>query len=276
MKNEIIRRLEAFKGSLQTLKKDVRELKTEQVGRKSIRDSADNIATTWVEQLRSPLEHTFSLPQDIIQATADQMRHLQILSRPNNLKSSYLQVINLVLHQFDDKFILPIKQTASQVDTILDLQKLIPSLPDPLESAYLKEAIDCAGAGFYRAAIVMGWCCVIDRVQKKVMQVGLTQFNDTSLVLKNQSKGRYRTWNKSFSICDLAELQGISDKDLLTVVEGMNWIDQNQSNRLMTCYGYRLDSAHPGNARIDKDLVVLFFKDVNSTVFQNPHFQIGP
>ncbi|MHC4075080.1 MAG: hypothetical protein ACYSRZ_01520 [Planctomycetota bacterium] len=202
------------------------------------------------------------------------MKHLHVLSRPNNLKSSYLSVLSDVLKQFDNRFILPIKQTSFAVEKVLDLTKIIPTLADPDESLYLKEAIECAAAGYRRAAIVMGWCCAIDRIQRKIMSLGFSRFNSTSTKIKNQTSGKFKRWNKEFKISTLSELQTVFDTDLVVVLEGMGLIDGNQAERLETCFEYRNHSAHPGEAPIKDTHVITFFTDINTMILQNPKFTI--
>lgn len=202
------------------------------------------------------------------------MKQLHVLSRPNNLKTSYLNCINKILKGFDDKFILPIKQTTIEVKELLDLQKIIPSLANPAESDYLKEAIDCAQSNYNKASIVMGWCAAIDRIQKKILVIGLKEFNSTSARLKNQTTGKFKKWNKVFACTSLSDLQTIFDKDLIMIIEGMGLIDGNQSDRLKTCFQYRNHSAHPGEAPIEPVHVVSFFADINSIIFQNQNFAL--
>jgi hypothetical protein len=274
MKKEILTRLMEFHKKLRDLKKAVSDEAGERINKSALRKAADDLATMWVENLRSPLEHKFKINKKLVQDTAENMKRLHVLSRPNNLKSSYLSVILSVLKQFENNFILPIKQTTFTVDKILDLIKIIPTLSDTEESLYLKEAIDCAAAGYLRAAIVMGWCCAIDRIQKKIMLLGFSKFNETSTKLKGQTSGKFRRWNKEFKISTLSELQTVFDNDLIVVLEGMGLIDGNQAERLGTCFEYRNHSAHPGNAPIDDTHVITFFTDINNMILQNPKFTI--
>jgi hypothetical protein len=274
MKKEILDRLSNFRGQLISLKRNVERLPCARVNRRELRDRADEIATFWVEELRSPLEHKFKIDPLVIHETSQQMKRLHVLTRPNNRKSSYLATLKVVLPRFDDKFILPIKQATPDIEGLLDLVKLVPSLADPVESDYLKEAVDCATARHYRAAIVMGWCAGVDRMQKKIMSTGFAKFNTTSTRLKNQASGKFKHWKKEFSISTLSELQSVFDTDLIVVLEGMALLDANQAQRLRTCFEYRNHSAHPGEAPIEEPHVVSFFTDINSIILQNEKFQL--
>lgn len=274
MKQEIIDKLDKFRANLKQLKKDVNSVPGDQIGRKGIMASADEIATFWVEELRSPLEHKVKLDQALIEDTAKHMRQLHVLSRPNNRKSSYLKTINAVLRKFDDKFILPIKQDyPDEAGSKSTLHQLIPDLATHEESDYLKEAFDCAASGYTRAAIVMGWCAVVHKIQEKLIFIGLDAFNKTSTKLKNSTQGKYKFWKKEFSISSLSELQTVFDTDLIVILEGMELIDGNQAERLRTCFQYRNHSAHPGEAPIEEPNMVAFFSDINSIVLSNEKFQ---
>lgn len=273
MKADILAKLQAFEDDLRALRKDITALTTNQVGRNALRERADEIATRWVEELRSPLEHKFGMPEELIKQTSESMKQLHRLSRPNNLKASYLKVLNSVLKRFQDRFVLPIKQTAANVESGFDLKKLVDGLSDADESDYLREAIDCANAGFHRAAIVLGWCAAVDGMQKKIMALGFDKFNAASSAMKAQTSGKFKKWNKGFAIATLGELQQVFDSDLLHVLEGMSLLDGNQAQRLETCFQYRNHSAHPGQAPIGEAHVVTFFTDVTGIVLANPSFR---
>lgn len=275
MKNDLIDALELFRKRLLELKKLLNEHSGPKVSRKAIRTLADDIATMWVEVLRSPLEHRAKLPQQLINNTAESMRQLHILSRPNNLKSSYVTVVSTTLKNFDNNFILPIKQTPSKLEKKLDLDKLVPGLLDAEESDYLRESIDCAVSGYHRAAIVMGWCATISRIQKLLLKKGLSHFNAASKKLKLQTTGKFKNWNKEFNVNSLSELQTVFDTDLIVVMEGMSMLDGNQAERLKMCFQFRNHSAHPSHAPITEANLISFFSDITSIVLQNPQFSVS-
>lgn len=272
MKIEFIAKLREFKKSISSLKREVGKLTTTQVSRMSLRNDAEAIASQWVEELRSPLEHKYKIDKKVIEATSEQMKKLHVLSRPNNLKSSYTRCLNIILKNYDDNYILPLQQEGGDVKDIPELRKLLPSSDEVELSEYLTEAIACAEAGHYKASIVMGWCAAIDKMQKKVLALGFNTFNSGSRKVKSQSSGKFKRWNKEFNISTLSELQTVFDTDLIIVLEGMELLDGNQSQRLESCFQYRNHSAHPGEAPIEPAHVVSFFTDIAKIVILNPDF----
>ncbi len=275
MKTEALRLLKSFETDLRSVRKNIGSLECDRVSTQELRRAAEELATRWVEDLRSPLEHKFQIAKETIAETSESMKHLHVLSRPSNRKSSYLEVLDAVLDHFKDKFVLPIQQTSGAVESKLDLQKLVSGLPSPDESEYLKEAIDCANAGFNRGAIVLGWCAAIDRIQKRVQALGFAKFNAASTALKNQTSGRHKRWNKEFNITTLSELQSVFDNDLITVCEGLDLLDSNQADRLTDVdFQYRNHSAHPGEAPIEDPHLVAFFTDINTIILTNAKFKV--
>jgi hypothetical protein len=274
MKAEILKSLETFESDMRRLRKDV-VASGERVTSSVVRKNAESLADRWVEEIRSPLEHKFKLPTETIEQTSEAMKQLHVLSRPNNRKTSYLKTIDAVLKDFKNRFVLPIQQTATVVENVFDLQKLVAGLPDKEESDYLKEAVDCANAGFCRAAIVLGWCAAISRIQRKILLLGFAVFNSASQSLKMQTSGRHRKWNKQFNVTSLGELQEIFDTDLITVCEGLQLLESNQADRLKDMdFQWRNHSAHPGEAPIEPAHLVAFFTDINAIVLTNPKFAV--
>lgn len=275
MKQVILDRLDAFESSLRSLQKTIRALEVERVHRKEIRDLADSLATTWVEDLRSPLEHKFGIDPDAISQMSECMKRLHVLSRPGNRKSSYEDNLKEALRKFKDRYVLPIQQASFQVETVFDLSNLVDGLSDADESDYLSEAIACSNAGHQRAAIVMGWCAAIDRIQRKLQFIGFSAFNDASAAVQAQQSGRNKHWNKRFSITSIGELQAVFDRDLIVIIEAMELIDSNQADRLRTDFEYRNQSGHPGLAPIEDAHVVAFFTDICSIVLLNSEFDLA-
>src|SRR6267143_6796343 len=115
MKVEILSKLRLFEEDLRSLRKDVKAIQIKTINVKDLRDRAEGLATRWVEELRSPLEHKFKIDSAIISHTSEDMKRLHVLSRPSNLKTSYVETLDSALNKFKDRFILPIQQMSIEV-----------------------------------------------------------------------------------------------------------------------------------------------------------------
>jgi hypothetical protein len=160
------------------------------------------------------------------------------------------------------------------------VSRLLAALPsrlsDSAERAFIEEAILCIKAGASRAAIVLGWCAVVDRMRRKVEAVGFDQFNTVSAQLKAETKGRFKNWNKGVQANSPSELLAVFDGDLMVVLEGMGLLDDNQAQRLRVLFQYRNHSAHPADTPIGPAHVVSFFTDAVDLVLANKKFDIPP
>lgn len=138
----------------------------------------------------------------------------------------------------------------------------------------MSEAINCAKAGYLKAAVVLGWCACIDHIHKKIDALGYTHFNVASAQLASQQKGRFKNFSGTRNVSSLSELREVFDKDVLTIIEGMNLIDFNQGTRLKSCFDMRNHSGHPGDAPITPYNVMSFFSDINQIVLTNSKFNV--
>lgn len=147
-------------------------------------------------------------------------------------------------------------------------------LTDSAERGFIEEAITCIRAKAPRAAIVLGWCAVIDRMRRKIEAVGFDKFNAASTQLKNQTNGKWKHWNKGVQASSAAELLPIFDTDLMIVLEGMGLLDENQHARLKVLFHWRCHSAHPADAPIGESHVVTFFTDAVDLVLAGKNFAV--
>jgi len=209
----------------------------------------------------------------VVSKYAEGFKRLHVLSRPNNLVTSYVGCINGLLKDFKNDLILAVQQSPG-VSEREQLRSLIDEIPEDDVSEYLEEAASCAEAGYLRAAIVLGWCAAIDRVQKKLLAAGLETFNKASADMKKQKSGRFKRFNKDFAVTTLSELQEVFDNDLLWVLEGMGLIDSNEGDRLRSLFQYRNQSAHPGSAPIGEAHAIAFFNDLIEIILTGSAFAL--
>jgi len=115
----------------------------------------------------------------------------------------------------------------------------------------------------------------MDRIHKVIEQKGFDKFNKVSEVMKTQTKGRFKNFNKTFNVQSINDLQMIFDSDILWILEGMEMIDSNQKTRLSSCFELRCHSGHPGDAPITKYNVLSCFSDIIEIILANPTFSIS-
>jgi hypothetical protein len=262
--------LSEFESRLRKLRLDIRG--TVRINKQAPRAEAEALAVLWFQSLKPRLDVLGATFTPHIAEVTTAMERLHVLSRPNNLGSSYELVITNALKQFKDRFLKPIQLAAPEAKTNTVLDAILDKITDPDESGYLREAVSCAKEGFWRASVVMGWCATIDRLQQTIGRIGFDKFNEASTRLKSKTTGKFKNWTKGVQAGSLSELQAVFDTDLLAVLEEMNLIDSNESDRLKVCFQYRNQSAHPSKPPVQDVHLAAFYTDIDSIIFSNPNF----
>jgi hypothetical protein len=210
----------------------------------------------------------------MIERYSGHCKRLIKLTENNNQKTSYLDILDKLVRQFRDDLILPLQQNEVQQSKTSAFSRFVAGLSDADESAYFKEALDCADHGFLRAAAVMGWSAAIDRIHRKIDQTGFATFNTVSSQMAAQTKGRYKHFNQRQNITSLSDLREVFDNIILWIIEGMGFIDSNQHTRLKSCFEMRCQCAHPGEAPITEYNLMSFFSDIQQIVLENSAFRL--
>jgi hypothetical protein len=267
-------KLRTLQRELGALRKQVSGVKTERIGKTSIRNKAEQLGSSWFSDFSETLVTQHGVSPDLVEAYSQQFGRLIKLSAPSNLKASYLQVLNAVLKRFRDDFVIPLQvKPSGQAKTPL-LSELLGVLPSAEENAYLKEAADCARYGFIRASVVLGWCAAIDRIHRVIEHGGFPAFNIASARMASQTTGRFKKFNATQNVASISELREVFDTIVLWIIEGMGLIDSNQHTRLRSCFDMRCQCAHPGDAPMTPYNLLSYFSDLNEIIFKNPRFQI--
>jgi hypothetical protein len=154
------------------------------------------------------------------------------------------------------------------------LHDLLKEISSPEENEYLKEAVGCAKNKHFRAAVVLGWSATIDRIHKKIENLGFSNFNMTAANIASQTKGRYKKFGQIQLINSISDLRELFDNKILWVIEAMGLIDINQHTRLKSCFDMRCQCSHPGDAPITEWNLLSFFSDIKEIVLKNNKFQI--
>lgn len=271
-KDEFITALQDFQKKLTNISRKVESAPGNQVQKTELKSSIQEISTAWFEVFDSPLRHTYSLPENIVQkyhTAFGQLLEL-VVGRPS--KRNVVAVLKGVCSDFSRELFVPIQKYTGPLKHYPWLEMLSKELSG-IEQEYMKEAIGCATAGFRRAAVILGWCAAVDRLHSYIEREGFPKFNEASVQMAAISTGRYKRCNKKFDIHNLSEFRmSVFDNDLLWVLEFMGAIDANEHERLEICFTMRNTCAHPGKAILSEQNLESFFSDLELLVFRNPKF----
>jgi hypothetical protein len=263
--------LKNFLDELKDLRRAIKAESVPQIGKKALRERSEQIGTRWFTDIGAGLTSGTALSAEIIEKYAAGCARLIRLSGPSNQRSSYIETLDGLIKPFRNELILPVQQgqvvtaAASSFDSFF-------SSASADESEYLQEAISCAKAGFLRAAVVLGWSAAIDRIHRKIEQLGFARFNSTSAQMAALTKGRYKRFNQAQNVGSISELREVFDTIVLQIIEGMQLIDSNQYTRLRSCFDMRCHGAHPGDAPVTEYNLLSFFSDIDQIVLNNPRF----
>lgn len=260
---------------LQDLKDLRRTLKAEtvlRVSKRALCGKANELGSHWHQDFSPKLRP--AVTDGVCDRYDAAFTRLIKLSSPNNLRCSYLDVLNEIIPPFRDDLIIPAKQGNFAAAPPSAFDTFFASLGNPDENEYLQEAIACARAEHFRAAAVLGWSAAIDRIHRKIEKLGFRQFNVASAQLASQQAGRYKKFNQVQNVNSIGEMREVFDTIVLWIIEGMALIDPNQHTRLRSCFDMRCQSAHPGDAPITSFNLLSFFSDLDQIVFSNAKFQL--
>ncbi len=266
--------LREFLADLKSLRLEVRGETHERISKKSLRDRAEQLMSRWFTVIAKSATDNYTFAPEMIERYSGHCKRLIKLTENNNQKTSYLDILEKLIRPFRNDFILPLQRNEVRTSNKSVFSQFVASLSDADESAYFKEALDCADHGFLRAAAVMGWSAAIDRIHRKIDQTGFAKFNTVSAQMAAQTKGRYKHFNQRQNITTLGELREVFDNIILWIIEGMQLIDSNQHTRLRSCFEMRCQCAHPGDAPITEYNLMSFFSDIQKIVFENSAFTL--
>jgi hypothetical protein len=270
----MVEKLKEFLEELRALRKGIKAETVNRIAKKGLRTRAEQLGSRWFSELSMPLSQEMGIPRDILDKYTDACGRLIALSAPNNLKTSYVDVLDSLIKPFRDELVLTVQKGTPTSGSLALLHNILGELPNPGENDYLKEAISCAQRGFLRASVVLGWCATIDRIHRRVEDVGLSKFNITSVQMAGQQKGRFKRFSSPQNVNSLSELREVFDTIILWIIEGMGMIDSNQHTRLRSCFEMRCQCGHPGQAPITDYNLMSYFSDINEIVFRNSMFQM--
>jgi hypothetical protein len=271
----MLNELKTLLDEAKNLRKQISALKVNSVSKKELMVEAEEIGNKWFADIIDELKLYPFLNESLLKNYSEFFSRLIKISAPNNLKKSYLEILDKIIKKFRDEIIIPIQQNPNSFSNQSLLKKYLDDLKYAEESEYLKEAFECAHNNHFRAATVLGWCAAIDRIHRKIEQLGFPKFNVTSSMMASQQKGRFKKFSSPQNINSLSELREVFDNISLWIIEGMDLIESNQHTRLKSCFDLRCQCAHPCDAPVTEYNLLSYFSDLHEIIFNNPKFDLS-
>lgn len=273
-KIEFADEIKSFRTRLGDLKKTIESSSKKQIFTKTILRELEEFSTLWFDKFEALLRHFYKLDQSAIDRYHDSMGKLLEFSTMNPATSTVLGLLKDVEKGINQDLLFPVLKYQNDIKKHGNYSNILTDKTG-VELEYLREAVECAEHGYFRAAIILGWAAAIDRLHQIIMNNGLDKFNRASVQMSALAAGRYKRFNKKLDIQNLSDLRmTVFDNDLLWVLEFLGLIDGNEHEKLEICFTMRNTSAHPGEAKFSPENVASFFSDLDTLVFKNPKFAL--
>jgi len=274
-KGNFVIALKDFRKDITDIAKICQKARGNQIQSRKLLDELEGLATKWFEDIEPVLRSSFHLDEEVLSKYREPFGKLLELSGGRPSKKVVLTIFESMLSSYNANILVPVQKHEILYAKFPSLDTILAHAVD-LEIEYLVEAIECANLGKKRAAIVLGWCATVNRLQLFIEKEGFEKLNRASLQMCKIQTGRYKRFNKKFDIQNLSDLRmSVFDSDLLWVLEFLGAIDGNQHEKLEICFTMRNTSAHPGDASVTDENLLSFFSDVDTLVFANTRFSLA-
>lgn len=274
-KTDFVLSLKQFKIRISEVSKKCNLVKGRRLQSISLLSDVEKTASEWFDELEPTLRNKYKLNEDKLTKYRECFGKLLELIEGRPSKKSILQLFETILSRFHQDLIVSVLKHHKSETSLPSIKKLV-SHGIGLEVDYLEEASECAKFGLHRAAIILGWCAAINRLQMYIERIGFSKLNKASKRMSAISSGRYKRFKKKFDIHNLSDLRmTVFDGELLWILEFLGAIDGNQHERLSICLTMRNTCSHPGEAKVTPENLLSFFSDIDSHVFSNSKFTIS-
>jgi len=269
----MVEELEKFLAGVVDLQEAIKKNSSPIIAKSDLKQKALGVCKTWLHSLSAKIRGSSLLDDQLINVIDADFEKLFEISSANNRKTSYLKILKELPKNIQKTILVPLIKKANTSQNFLAqaiLNKIYESVADVDEKSYFEEAAKAASCQCYKAATVMVWCAVIDRLQKLIEKKGLKEFNKTSKTLKNKQSGFYKRFSKEFNISMSNELQEVFDRDLIFILSAMVNLDINEINAILHLFDTRNHSAHPSDYKIDELAYTNYLNEVLKLVITNP------
>ncbi len=124
------------------------------------------------------------------------------------------------------------------------------------ERSYMQEALVCRNSNAMRAAVIMGWTCVMHIIYSRIEKKYKRQFID-EVKKKNSKNAKF----KLKPINQLEDYQQFKDREVLEISKAL-FLDKGLANRLLEFLNLRNDCAHVRRWKPNEITVDAFLNEI--------------
>jgi hypothetical protein len=211
---DVIQALEDLLEELVAVQKAVIKLQTKSVSGSPLRKQIKELYRQWLPVL-GILEKEKFLDTSQLQDIAFSWKRLAKLTDAANPKPQYKSVLKSIISATEGELLHSfIKQSAIQ--TIgSTLRKVVQPVSEADLLKYLDESIRCAEANCVRASVVLAWCAVAHKIQRKVVSLGLPFLTAEFARMKADKGLMFRTFTKDYTFSTDLDVQEAADAHLI-------------------------------------------------------------
>lgn len=267
---DVAQELEDILEELAQAQKAINKLKTASVSGAELRKQIKGIYKRWLPVL-GVLEKEVSVDAVRLQGVASSWKRLAKLADGANPKAQFKALLKSIISTTEEELHSLIKQSAIQ--TIGDtLRKVVQPVSDPNLLKYLDESIRCAEANCVRGAVVLAWCAVAYRVQRKLVSLGLTALSAEFAKMKADKGLMFRTFTKDYTFSTDLDVQEAADAHLILLCRFLTWLDDTQYKHLKGALDLRNGCGHPSGYEPDPVKLHAYYVDITQLVLLNSKF----
>jgi hypothetical protein len=151
----------------------------------------------------------------------------------------------------------PFLAKSAQHDVLAVLRSTLTNIPSQLVCDFVDEAIGCAEAKFFRAAIVLSWAGAVRVLQEYVVTDHLDAFNA-------EATRRDSKWRPAKNADDLSRMK---EYDFLQILEAISIIGKSVKSELEGCLKLRNGASHPSTLQVSEHRTAAHIETLVLNVF---------
>lgn len=268
---DVAQALEDVLEALAGIQKDVNKLTTASVSGQALRKRVKDTHKCWLP-VAGVLEAGNVVDTAQLQEIQSAWMTLVKLANGASPKKQYKVLLKTILTKTESELLHTFIK-GSAIQTIGNpLRKLVQPISDPDLLKYLDESIRCAEMNCVRASVVLAWCAVAYKVQKKLTSLGITTLNAEFTKMKTDKGLMFRTFTKDYAFSSDADVQEAADAHLILLCRFLTYLDDTQYKHLKGALDLRNGCGHPTGYQPDPVKLQAYYADITQLVLLNPRF----